>query len=100
MLVTWKYLPRDTVVQRFSPRARLIFSGCLLFAVVPVWDLRVLAGLLALAAGQFWLARIGFWETRRFWSFLVLLLVFLSLITLVTGRGGEVTGVGGRVMAR
>jgi energy-coupling factor transport system permease protein len=99
MLVTWKYLPRDTLVQRLSPRARLIFSGCLLLAVIPFWDLRILGGFFALAFGQFYLARIGFRETRRFWSFLVLLLLFLGLMTLLTGRGG-VPGGGGRVLVR
>jgi energy-coupling factor transport system permease protein len=100
MLVTWKYQARDTVVQRFNPRARLIFSGCLMLAIILFWDLRVLAGFFALALAQFLLARIGFRETRRFWGFLLALLFYLGLIALVTGRGAAGVAEGEHVVAR
>src|SRR5437879_9718546 len=100
MLVTWKYRPRNTLVQRFGPRARLVFSACVVLAVIQFWDLRVLGAFLALALGQFLAAGIGFRETRRFWGFLLALLFFLSLITLLTGRGGEGLSVGHHVLAR
>jgi energy-coupling factor transport system permease protein len=100
MLVTWKYLPRETAVQHRSPRARLIFSGCLVLAIIPFWDLRVLAGFFALALAQFWLAGIGFWETRRFWNVLAMLLLFLSLMTLLTGRELASATAGDHILAR
>ncbi len=88
MLANLSYKERNTPVQRLDPRARLIFTGCALFAAVLIWDLRWLLALFALALGQFLLARLTWRETRRFWLVAGGLFVLLTLLTLLTGRGG------------
>ncbi len=70
MLVTWRYRIRDTLVQGFDPRARLIFFICFIASTLFFWDLRFLLGLLAIAL--FWVinARITWKESRRAWLFI------------------------------
>ncbi len=86
MLVTWKYLDRNTIIQRLDPRARIIFMLCTLSATMLLWDVRWVTAMLALALIQFLLARISFRESRRFWLVIVLLATFLSVLTLLTGN--------------
>ncbi|HLO31949.1 MAG TPA: energy-coupling factor transporter transmembrane component T [Anaerolineales bacterium] len=86
MLVTWKYLDRNTIIQRLDPRARIVFMLCALSAAMLLWDIRWVLGVLALALIQFLLARISFRESRRFWLVIVLLATFLSVLTLLTGN--------------
>jgi energy-coupling factor transport system permease protein len=86
VLVTWKYLDRNTLVQRLDPRARIVFMLCALSATMLLWDVRWVAAMLALALIQFLLARISFHESRRFWLVIVLLATFLSVLTLLTGN--------------
>lgn len=88
MLANLSYKERDTLIQRLDPRARLIFAACAVLATVLLWDLRWLLALLALALGQFLLARLTWRETRRFWLFVTTIFVVLTLLTLLTGRGG------------
>ena len=88
MLATWSYKERDTVIQRLDPRARIVFATCLLLATVLIWDLRLLLVPLALALAQLALARLTWRETRRFWLAISFFMVFLTLLTLLTGRGG------------
>jgi energy-coupling factor transport system permease protein len=59
MLVTWRYRERDTIIQRFDPRTRIIFMLCAMFSIIQFWDLRF-----------------------------VLIITILSLATALTGRGG------------
>ncbi len=89
MLVTWAYKARDTLVQRFDPRARLIFTACAMLSILQVWDLRWLAGWLAFTLLAYRSARLTWKETRRFWLVVLPLITFLVLITALTGRGGE-----------
>ncbi len=96
MLVNWAYVERDTVIHRFDPRARILFMLCALTAVgfipgtrtgVGLWDARLVAGFLALALAQVFLARLSWHQTRRFWIVITIVAVVLSLVTLLTGRG-------------
>jgi energy-coupling factor transport system permease protein len=87
MLVTWRYRARDTLIQRLDPRARMIFLGCMIFAVFQFWDLRFLLGFLVLALGQTVLARLTWRETRRFWLVITFIGLVLTLMTAITGRG-------------
>ncbi len=89
MLVTWAYKPRNTLIQRLDPRARLIFTACAMLAVILVWDLRWLLAWLAFALLTYRAARLTWKETRRFWLVVLPLITFLVLITALTGRGGE-----------
>ena len=42
MLVSWRYRPRNSLMERFDPRARWIFSLSILFASTMFWDARYL----------------------------------------------------------
>lgn len=88
MLANLSYKERDTLIQRLDPRARLIFVACAVLATVLLWDLRWLLALFGLALAQFLLARLTWRETRRFWLAVSAIFVFLTLLTLLTGRGG------------
>lgn len=88
MLVTWKYRERDSLFQRFDPRARLIFFLAVMFSVIQFWDLRIIVLFLALALGQFLLAKLTWQETRRTWRLISLVILFMTVLTFLTGRGG------------
>lgn len=88
MLATWSYKDRDTLVQRLDPRARIIFTICMVLATVLIWDLRLLLVPFGLALGQLALARLAWREVRRFWLVIGFFMVFLTLLTLLTGQGG------------
>lgn len=88
MLVAWRYRERGTAYQRLNPRVRLLVIMALLFAIIQVWDLRVLLAFLAYAALQYASARLSWRETRRTWIILVPFVTFIVLLTFLTGRGG------------
>jgi energy-coupling factor transport system permease protein len=86
MIITWNYKPRDTIVQRFDPRARLLFFLCAIFAIILVWDVRVMVGWLVFALAVLRLAGLTWGETRRFWLIVIPLLLGFALVTALTGR--------------
>jgi len=88
MLVSWRYRERNTLIQRFDPRARIIFMLCAFAAIIQFWDLRYVLPLFLLALGQMLLARLSWKETRRFWFVILLIITILSIATALTGRGG------------
>ncbi len=88
MLVAWRYKERGTAYQRLNPRVRLLVILALLFAIIQVWDLRVLLSFLAYAALQYASARLTWRETRRTWIVLGPFITFIVLLTFLTGRGG------------
>jgi energy-coupling factor transport system permease protein len=88
MLATWSYKDLDTPIHRLDPRARIVFVVCVLLATVLIWDLRLLLIPLALALGQIFLARLTWRDLRRAVLLIGFLIVFLTLLTLLTGRGG------------
>ncbi len=89
MLIAWKYRERDTIIQRLDPRARIIFMLAMLFSVIQFWDLRVVLGFLTLALAQYFLAKLTWRETRRAWTLISILIVFMTILTFLTGRGGR-----------
>ena len=91
MLIAWKYRERNTIIQRLDPRARIIFMLAMLFSVIQFWDLRVTLGFLALALTQYFLARLTWRDTRRAWLLISILIVFMTILTFLTGRGGVAT---------
>lgn len=93
-MVTWNYKPRDTIIQRLDPRARIIFFVCAIFAIIQIWDVRVMLawGLFALLALR--LSRISWREMKRFWFVVIPLITFFTLITLLTGRNLQTSGAG------
>jgi energy-coupling factor transport system permease protein len=88
MIATWSYKDRDTIVQRLDPRARVIFTGGILLATILLWDLRLLLVLFAIALAFLFSARLAWRELRRFCLLVGFFIVFLTLLTLLTGRGG------------
>jgi len=88
MLVTWRYRKRRSLIQRFDPRAWIIFYLCFMAAVISFWDVRVLAVLFAVALGVVFTSGIGWREMRRAWLFIGGFIVYFSLFTFLTGRGG------------
>ena len=89
MLVTWKYHPRNSFVEKFDPRARWFFSFLVLFSIIQFWDLRILLFFFAMVMTQYALTRLTWAETKRAWIFILVLLVgIVALNALLTGRGG------------
>ncbi len=88
MLVAWRYRKRDSLVQSFDPRAWLIFFACYLVSTLSFWDLRYLLGLASIAVVAVVTSRIGWKEMGRAWLFMAGFIIFFSLLTFLTGRGG------------
>jgi len=88
MLVTWRYRDRNSIVQKFDPRAWLIFYVCFLVSTLMFWDLRYLAFFLALALLSLYGSRIQFREMYRALIFILGFVTFFAFLTFLTGRGG------------
>lgn len=91
MLVTWKYRPRNTFIQRLDPRTRLIFFVCVILALtVPdIWDIRIILPLFAVSLTLYFLARIEWKDVRRVWLTMSILVLFIvGLNGMLSGRGG------------
>lgn len=88
MLVTWRYRERSSFIQSFDPRAWLIFFACFLGTTLMYWDLRFLLVLLSIALFVLFTSRVSWAESRRAWLFIGGFILFFSLLTFLTGRGG------------
>lgn len=88
MLITWRYRKRKSLIQSFDPRAWLIFYACYLASSLFFWDLRFLVPLFVLALLVVFTSGIKWHEMYRAWLFIGGFIVFFSLLTFLTGRGG------------
>ncbi len=91
MLVTWKYRPRNTFIQRLDPRTRFIFLACIILSLtIPeIWDFRIIIPLFFVSLTLYLLARIEWKDVRRTWMFILILVVFIvGLNGMLSGRGG------------
>jgi len=88
MLIAWRYRERDTIIQRLDPRARIIFMLATLFSIIQFWDLRIMVVFLAISVAQYALARLTWRETRRVWILVSFIILFMTILTFLTGRGG------------
>lgn len=91
MLVTWKYRPRNTFVQRLDPRTRFIFLACIILALtIPeIWDYRIILPMFLISLTLYLLARIEWKDIRRTWIFVFILVFFIvGLNGILSGRGG------------
>lgn len=88
MLVTWRYRKRKSLIQSFDPRAWIIFYGCFMASSILFWDLRFLIPLLAIALVVVFTSGIKWSEMSRAWLFIGSFVIFFSLLTFLTGRGG------------
>jgi len=88
MLVTWRYRERKSIIQFFDPRAWIIFYACYIAATVVFWDLRYLMVLFLIALGVVFASDVTWKEMRRAWLFIGGFIIFFSVLTFLTGRGG------------
>ena len=100
MLVTWSYRFRNSLMEKFDPRARWIFSLFFLFTITLFWDARFLAVLFVLAFLWYFSANVPWKETRRAWSFVWFILFIMIVVnTILTGGGaGGVVPPGGHLV--
>ena len=89
MLVTWRYRERRSLIQSFDPRAWVIFYACFLAATLASWDLRLLLPLFALALLTLLTSGIRWHEIRRAFTFMMGFVLFFTVLTFLTGRGGS-----------
>jgi energy-coupling factor transport system permease protein len=91
MNIAPRYLGRGSWLARRDPRVLIVGLAFFVFAVIQVWDLRILAGLAVIAAIYYRSARIPFREVRLQWSYVAFFIGFVVLVnTLLTG--GELRG--------
>jgi energy-coupling factor transport system permease protein len=90
MLVAWRYRKREkSLIQRFDPRAWVIFYGCFLFATLSFWDVRFLLPFWAIAFFVLFTSGVKWHEMRRAFLFIVGFVFFFAILTFLTGRGGS-----------
>jgi len=88
MLAAWRYRKRKSLIQSFDPRAWLIFFGCFIACTVMFWDFRFLLVFFAMSLIVVFTSGIGWKEMRRAWLFIGGFVLFFSVLTFLTGRGG------------
>jgi energy-coupling factor transport system permease protein len=89
MLVSWRYRKREnSIIQKFDPRAWLIFYACFLFGVVTFWDVRYLLPFFIFAMFALFTSGVKWHEIRRAFLFILGFVFFFAILTFLTGRGG------------
>ncbi|MFL5778896.1 MAG: energy-coupling factor transporter transmembrane component T family protein [Chloroflexota bacterium] len=86
MNVAPRFLGRGSWLARRDPRLLILVVVLFIFTVIQVWDMRVVAALLALSLVYYSTARIPFHEVRRNW------IAALTLITIVVLVNSVLTG--------
>jgi energy-coupling factor transport system permease protein len=66
----------------------------MLFSIIQFWDLRIMLLFLGLAMLEYGLAKLTWRETRRTWMVVSFIILFMTLLTFLTGRGGVGTAYG------
>ena len=90
MLVAWRYRKREnSFIQKFDPRAWLIFYACFLFATLSFWDARFLLPFFFIAFFVLFTSGVTWKEIRRAFLFIVGFVFFFAILTFLTGRGGS-----------
>jgi energy-coupling factor transport system permease protein len=90
MLVAWRYRKREnSLIQKFDPRAWLIFYACFLFATLSFWDVRFLLPFWILAIFVLFTSGVTWMEIRRAILFIIGFIFFFAILTFITGRGGN-----------
>jgi energy-coupling factor transport system permease protein len=89
MLVAWKYRERKSIIQWFDPRAWLTFYGCYLLSTLTFWDVRFLLFFFAIAMITLFASGVTWKEARRAFLFIIGFVIFFSVLTFLTGRGGS-----------
>lgn len=91
MNVAPRYLGRGSWLSRRDPRLLILVLACYVFAVVQVWDLRILVPMAAMAFLYYRSARIPWRAVRANWGYVAFFISFIVVMnTLITG--GELRG--------
>ena len=93
MLASFNYHPHQSLVEKFDPRARWIFSLVLLFAIVLFWDIRFLAFFFAISMLQYFLSRLSWAETKRAWFVIIFISTLMILVNTIITSAGTIAGV-------
>jgi energy-coupling factor transport system permease protein len=89
MLVTWRYHPRGSLLEKLDPRTRWITSFLILFSITWFWDIRFLLFFFVLIMVQYAISRLTWHETRRAWIFILFFIVIIvGINALISGRAG------------
>jgi len=89
MLVAWRFRKREnSLIQKFDPRAWLIFYACFLFATLSFWDVRYLLPFFGIAFLVLFTSGVTWKEIRRAFLFIIGFVFFFAILTFLTGRGG------------
>lgn len=89
MLVAWRYRKRkNSFIQKFDPRAWLIFYACFFSACLSFFDVRYLLPFWLLAMFVLLTSGVKWREIRRAFLFILGFVFFFALLTFLTGRGG------------
>jgi energy-coupling factor transport system permease protein len=89
MLVSWRYRKREnSLIQKFDPRAWLIFYACYLVGTISFWDVRYLLPFFILALYVLFTSGVQWHEIRRAFLFILGFVFFFAILTFLTGRGG------------
>jgi len=88
MLITWRYRKRKSLIQAFDPSAWIVFYTCFIATTLFFWDIRYLTLLLAIALVVVFTSGVTWRESKRAWLFISGFVIFFTLLTFLTGRGG------------
>ena len=90
MLVAWRYRKREnSLIQKFDPRAWLIFYACFFVGVLSFWDVRYLLFFWFIALFILLTSGVTWREIRRAFLFIIGFVIFFAILTFLTGRGGS-----------
>jgi energy-coupling factor transport system permease protein len=90
MLVAWRYREREnSFIQKFDPRAWLIFYACFFVGVLSFWDVRYLLFFWFMALFVLLTSGVTWREIRRAFLFIIGFVFFFAILTFLTGRGGS-----------
>ncbi len=98
MLSTWDYQPRNTLIEKLDPRARLIAYLCFLISVLLLWDVRILLIFAALAMGVTVMSRAPWKALRRAWVLIGPFIILYAGLAMLTGRIGVGPSAGDRIL--
>lgn len=91
MNVTPRYLGRGSWLSRRDPRVLILSLAIYVFAVIQVWDVRILAVMAVIAFTYYRAAGIPFRAVRLNWGYVLFFVAFVVLAnTIITG--GELRG--------
>ena len=78
MLVAWRYRKREnSFIQKFDPRAWLIFYACFLVSTLAFWDIRFLLPFWLIALFVLFTSGVTWKEIRRAFLFIIWFCFFL-----------------------